>query len=71
MDHCLLRSLAYLQGWRRFIDPRSPPPPPRSPPFPSPMQDGDHRLSRERDLQLLCRLLKQVVQAGLREGQII
>ena len=35
------------------------------------MQDGDHRLSRERDLQLLCRLLKQVVQEGLQEGQTL
>lgn len=29
------------------------------------LQDGNHRLSRERDMQLMCQLLGQMVQAAL------
>ena len=43
-----------------------PPPSHRQPPpTHPPTQDGNHRLSREQDLQLMCRLLEQLMRRVL------
>lgn len=44
--------------------------PPTIPPSLLPPQDGNHRLSREADLQLMCRLLGQLVQQAMESGPL-